>query len=143
MKLTLQQPITFTKKIAPQEKSCPSSFDSLLHLFDTLPIGADGCVTCEAIMTDEICIVNSIDSSYNSSVDTVDIVRSIPAGKYVFQQLPFPPATGDALMPLLNRFAISLDYEKKQKTILYIRLYKEGQFTIAVQFFAPTHTTAE
>ncbi|WP_422479879.1 hypothetical protein [Pleomorphochaeta sp. DL1XJH-081] len=143
MKLNLHQNISYTRELPSPEKSCQTTFNRLWTLLETLPVGSEGCISCEAIMTDEICIVNSISGFYNPVGDDAEIVQSIPAGTYLFQQLPFPPSDGEALMPTLNRFAISLDFNEERKSVLFIRLYKEGLFTVAIQFFAPIHTKEE
>ena len=143
MKLTLQQPIDYTKKIALQDTSCAQAFDQLLQTMETLPVASDGIVTCEAIMTDEICIVNCVAVAYSSPEENSPVVHAIPAGIYQFEQLPLSPTSSVEFMPLLNRFALSMATRKNSKTTIHVRLYKEGIFTIAVQFIAPIHTIEE
>lgn len=92
-------------------------------------------------MTDEICIVNSIDTTYTHSEKKGEMEGSIPAGTYVFHQLPFPPADGAGLLPLVNRFAITLSSTDHRKNTIFVRLYKEGPLSIAVQFLAPINQT--
>lgn len=92
-------------------------------------------------MTDEICIVNSIDTTYTNPEEHGETVASISTGTYVFQQLPFPPADGVGLLPLLNRFAITLSSTEHPKNTVFVRLYKEGPLSIAVQFLAPINRT--
>ncbi|HLW22450.1 MAG TPA: hypothetical protein VKZ39_04630, partial [Sphaerochaetaceae bacterium] len=62
MQLHLQQPISYMARTESSDQSFAQAFDHLLNLFDTSPVGSDGCLLCEAIMTDDVCIVNHIES---------------------------------------------------------------------------------
>ena len=113
----------------------------MLNLLDTLPVGSDGCLLCEAIMTDDVCIVNHIGSVYSIPQQSLEIIQTIPAGTYLFHQLQFPPANGATMVPILNRFANALPYNESRNSRVYVRVYKERQFEIAIQFMAPVVLT--
>ena len=140
MQLYLQQPITYTSVVSERE-SCAQAFDTLLSLFESLPVGTDGYLLCEAIMTDDLCIVNCIERAHVSPGDTVEPQRTLAEGSYVFQQLPFPVLDGQLLTVHLNRFALSLSSSDSLKHTIYVRLYKERMFETAIQFLSPIPST--
>ena len=137
MQLHLQQPIPYTQRAPFSDSSCVQAFDHMLNLFDNLPVGSDGCLLCEAIMTDDVCIVNHIGSVYSALHENLEVLQTIPAGTYLFHQLQFPPANGATMVQLLNRFANALPYGEGRTSRLFVRVYKERQFEMAIQFMAP------
>jgi hypothetical protein len=144
MKLSLQQPIQYTRNLPLQVGSCSEAFDRLHALLKDLPLGAEACIVCEAIMTDDLCRIEYIQSVYTEPEEKDVRILSIPAGTYLFEQLRFPPSNGAGLIPLLNRFATSSLNSIDHRQQLFVRLYKEGPFAIVVQILAPlTHTIGE
>ena len=142
MQLYLQQPIRYNTVIS-EKGSCDQAFEALLNQFDALPVGADGYLYCEAIMTDDLCIVNCIERGYASPDDDSEPKRALAEGSYLFQQLPFPILDGNLLMVHLNRFALSLTTSDRLQHTIYVRLYKEKMFETVIQFLSPIQTTGE
>lgn len=142
MKLNLQQPIMFPKSLE-QDNACNRSYDRLASTIGSSPVGSDGCMAVDALMTDEICMLSCRQAAYRTPSDGSEGSLSITAGTYLFLQLPFSPDNGDALMPLLNRFTMSLDFSSTRTRSLFVRLYKEKTFETVVQFIAPIDTKAE
>jgi hypothetical protein len=140
LQLYLQQPLQYSRLVELLFTSSAEAFDHLLQLFDTLPIGSDGCLVCDAVMNDDVCLVNYREGGYSlAQEDSTAVIEIIP-GTYMFQQLQFPPTSGKQLLPQLSRFALSLDYSDKSTYTIYVRIYKEKQFETAIQFISPSQT---
>jgi len=100
-------------------------------------------MVCSATMTDEICILNCHAVAFREPEEKEHGPTAIPIGTYLFSQLAFPPKTGAALIPLLNRFVLSVDYQQEDEMQFFVRLYKERESDFAVQLIASIQTTAE
>ncbi|HCG64936.1 MAG: hypothetical protein CVV48_02515 [Spirochaetae bacterium HGW-Spirochaetae-4] len=142
MKLHLQQPLSYTH-ILENPKQCDQSFDMLLRKLEESPIGSDGCMVCSATMTDEICILNCHSVAFREPEETEPSLIAIPMGTYLFSQLTFPPQTGTALIPLLNRFVLSGDSQQEDEMQFFVRVYKERESDFAIQLIAAIQTTTE
>ncbi|MFA7642409.1 MAG: hypothetical protein WCY74_03930 [Sphaerochaetaceae bacterium] len=142
MKLHLQQRITYHRAVehVPQ---CDMMFDRMTKTLDRCPVGSEGILVIESELTDELCLLSCTGAAYRLPSETEPHILSIEAGSHLFLQLAFAPANGAALIPLLNRFAMTPDYRKGTTRRMFLRLYKEKQFEIAIQCIAPIDTTAE
>ncbi len=141
MQLYLQQPLSYTV-IDQVELSCEAAFDTLLSAYDTFAVGTDGYIHCKAVRTDELCTFTCAERAWTHP-DHHDIVATIDAGTYHFQQLVVPVQHGTELLQQLQQFALSISYDDTRSTDIYIRLYKEKAFETVIQLIAPTHTTEE
>ncbi len=139
MQLHLQQPLVYTKELSVS-LPCDKAYDLLMEQLIQAPIGTDAILTCEALLTADLCSVSCLAAYYRPPEDTSQAMETIEAGSYLFYQVPFAPTEGRHLIPLLNRFATDFDYSLAKKRPLFVRLYKERKFEIAVQFIAPIHT---
>ncbi|PKL27369.1 MAG: hypothetical protein CVV46_12215 [Spirochaetae bacterium HGW-Spirochaetae-2] len=142
MKLHLQQPLSYTH-ILENPKQCDQAFDMLLGKLEESPVGSDGCMVCSATMTDELCILSCHTVAFREPEEKEPGLIAIPMGTYLFSQLSFPPQTGSALIPLLNRFVLSVDCQQEDELQLFVRVYKERESDFAVQLITATQTTRE
>ena len=115
----------------------------MIDTLDEHPVASEGLLVLESKMTDEICELSCSTAAFRLPEDQGAATVALFAGTYVFLQLPYAPEAGASLMPLLNRFALSLDYGAQRSSRLYVRLYKESRFKIAVQFIAPGKTRGD
>jgi len=136
MTLHLQQPLVYTKERA-LNNSLPLIYDQLLDLLVTLKVTSEALLVCEAELTSDYCKVTPLTSYIREANDKGSSLFSLEVGKYLFHQIPVPPNEGKFLFPLLNRFALSLDYEGEGKKKVMVRIFKERPFQNAVQFIAP------
>jgi hypothetical protein len=94
-------------------------------------------------MTDEICILSCHTVAYSEPKGKEPGRIAIPMGTYLFTQLAFPPQTGAALIPLLNRFVLSGDVQQGKEMQFFVRIYKEHESDVAIQLLASIQTTTE
>ncbi len=136
MTLHLQQPLVYTKERA-LNNSLPLIYDELLDLLVNLKVTSEALLVCEAELTSDYCKVTPLTSYIREANDQSSPLFSLEAGKYLFHQIPIPPNEGKYLFPLLNRFALSLDYKGAEKKRVMLRIFKERPFQNAVQLIAP------
>ena len=136
MTLHLQQPLVYTKERA-LNNSLSLIYGELLDLLATLLVTSEALIVCETELTSDYCKVTPLASYVREAKDESSPLFSLEVGKYLFHQIPIPPNEGKYLFPLVNRFALSLDYEKGKKKRVMVRIFKERPFENAVQLIAP------
>ncbi len=137
--LHLQQPLVYTKELSGS-LPCHEAYDLLLEQLSQAPIGTDALLACKALLTADLYSVSCLAAYYRFPDDTSPAINTVEAGSYLFYQMPFAPTEGKHLMPLLNRFATDFNYSQVKEHPFSIRLYKERQFEVTVQFIAPIRT---
>lgn len=136
MTLHLQQPLVYTKERA-LNNSLSLAYEDLLNQLDEMIVTSEALLVCEAELTSDFCRVTPLTSFLRGAKDEEPPIYSIEVGKYSFHQVPIPPNEGKYLFPLINRFALSLDFNKGDKKRVMVRIFKERPFLNAVQFIAP------
>jgi hypothetical protein len=141
MKLYLQQDIQYPHSVT-MPRECDQAFNLMVTNLGPRAAGSDAIIVIESTLTDEICLFECKAGAYRNPEDTTEAKNVLQKGLHIFQQLSFPPREGSALMPLLHRFALSLDFPANRKRMIVVRLYKESDTLLAVQCISPEETTS-
>lgn len=136
MTLHLQQTLVYTKE-SPLNNSLALAYEELLDHLAEMAVTSEALLVCEAVLSSEYCKVTPLVTYYRGAEDRGVPLFSLEVGKYSFHQVPIPPNEGKYLFPLLNRFALSLDFKEENKKRIMVRVFKERPFLNAVQFIAP------
>lgn len=122
--------------------SCAAAYDQMVRLLADAPQGSDACLFCEATENERDISHQCGKAAWNFSDKEEEAHVSLPAGSYRFSQFSDAPADGNHLAASLDWLLSLLELNEGSCVPFFIRLYKEQDKSMVVQFFAPIHTTA-
>jgi hypothetical protein len=143
LKLDLSQAVYFPSSFNLSSESLKSSLDEVEKDLNPSKVGTDSIIACKATLTSEICVFNVYKAAFRHTKDNANGGITLNRGLYKFYQLPDILRHTNSIIPLLNRFALSLDFSNTKEREIFIRIYKEAPNKSVVQFFAPMQTKEE
>ncbi len=143
LNLHLYQTIGYPHLIENIANKVDQAYLKTYKMIENKPVGADSLIALEATLTSEIVYLESIEAAFRLFGDNHEAKIKLNQTSYLFYQLPYVPATGKEILPLVTKFASSLSFNQEKKTSLFIRIYKEGPTKFAVQFIAPSASIEE
>lgn len=143
IKLTLFQPIVYTKQPILNREDIPGTYSELIKKIDSSETGSEACIKFNYISNDGIVI--NIEEVGFAEPPTEEVQKAVlegaivplpehdmqvPEGKYVFIQLPYTPEK-DNLFSTFLPFLCNNSTNKKGT--FHLRLLKENAFAIICQ----------